>query len=86
MFKVEKFMSNNGFFIYDEKINRRRSTPEMSQIFNIEIDEYLKILQRCFSISEDIEHRYHFFNTREDAEKALNTLEPYLIMEKLVGD
>ena len=79
--------SKTNFYIVMKEPDKYQDL-DIAKLLDISLEEYQKILlsHNAFPVSSSFNGSNCDFYTKEDAEAALKELEPYLIMQNLVGE
>ena len=80
--EINKSFTTGGYYISYN--NKDSCDITISQLLNLTLEEYQNILIQNGGIYLSYNDDEIYFNNREDIQKAINALEPYLIMSKLV--
>ena len=81
--KIEVIQEYSSLYLLLTYNNRKYSTDiEMINILELSDEEYENILIKCGGHKKERGGLY--FNIKEDAEKCIEALDPYLIMAKLI--
>ena len=85
MVKLESFFNSMGLYFIGMMDSDDDSDNHIARILGIQFDKYKDILQNLNGFEFEFESGYYFKN-KSDCEKAIEVLEPYVIMAILTEE